>query len=91
MCLAIPGQITEILHQSADSRVGKVNFDGIVKEVNLTFVPQAKIGDYVTVHVGFALNTVDEQEALSVIRHMNRVAQRNTRRLHEVRKRISKS
>ena len=44
-------------------RVGRVSFGGIVKEVNLAFVPEANVGDYVIVHVGLAISTVDEEEA----------------------------
>ena len=91
MCLAIPGQVIEIHQQDSISRIGKVNFDGIVKEVNLTYVPEVKIGDYVTVHVGFALAAIDEKEALEAIEYMRDIAQRNERRRDEVRKRISKS
>jgi hydrogenase expression/formation protein HypC len=91
MCLAIPGQVVEIYEQDAISRIGKVNFDGIVKEVNLTYVPEVKIGDYVTVHVGFALSIVDAKEAMETIDYMREISQRNERQLYEVRKRISKS
>ena len=47
-------------------RAGRVDFGGVVKEVNLDFVPEAQIGDYVLVHVGFALTVIDENEALQV-------------------------
>jgi hydrogenase expression/formation protein HypC len=47
-------------------RVGRVDFGGVVKEVNLDFVPEAQIGDYVLVHVGFALTVIDEREAVQV-------------------------
>jgi hydrogenase expression/formation protein HypC len=64
MCLAIPGIITTI-DPSDDEifRTGKVSFDGIFREVNLSMVPEAKIGDYVLVHVGVALQVIDEEEA----------------------------
>jgi hydrogenase expression/formation protein HypC len=51
-------------------RTGRVSFGGIVKEVNLAYVPEAQIGDYVIVHVGFALNTVDEEEAARVFEYL---------------------
>lgn len=51
-------------------RIGKVNFGGILKEVNLAYVPEAKVDDYVIVHVGFALNTVDESEAARVFEYL---------------------
>ena len=64
MCLAIPGKLVEISSQLDDVfRLGKVSFEGIKKEVNLTMVPEAKVGDYVLVHVGAAISVVDEEEA----------------------------
>jgi len=64
MCLSIPGKLVEITAELDDIfRVGKVSFDGILKEVSLTLVPEAKIGDYVLVHVGAAISTIDEDEA----------------------------
>ena len=64
MCLAIPGKVLEI-HEAHDplEREGRVNFGGIVKEVNLAYVPEAQVGDYVIVHVGFAISRVDAEEA----------------------------
>jgi hydrogenase expression/formation protein HypC len=64
MCLAIPGKITSIRNEDDPVfRTGIVSFDGIEKEVNLVMVPQAKTGDYVLVHVGVALNTINTGEA----------------------------
>ena len=64
MCLSIPGKLVEITAELDEIfRVGKVSFDGILKEVSLTLVPEAKIGDYVLVHVGAAISTIDEEEA----------------------------
>ncbi len=64
MCLAIPGKIISIENQLDDVfRIAKVSFDGIIKEVNLAMVPEAKVGDYVMVHVGSAISIVDEEEA----------------------------
>jgi len=65
MCLAIPGKILEVEGEGF-TRTGKVSFGGIVKDVNLAYTPEAKVGDYVIVHVGFAINTVDEGEAARV-------------------------
>ena len=64
MCLAIPGKILSIEDQ-IDSvfQIGKVSFSGITKKVNLSLVPEAKIGDHVLVHVGVAVSVVDEEEA----------------------------
>lgn len=74
MCLAVPGKIMSI---SGDDllRSGKVNFGGIVKEVNLSYVPEAKIGDYVVVHVGFAISIVDEQEAHQVFEYLKSIGE----------------
>ncbi|MGC8758692.1 MAG: HypC/HybG/HupF family hydrogenase formation chaperone [Bryobacteraceae bacterium] len=63
MCLAIPGEIVEILGDDPLTRVARVRFGGLVKEASLAYVPEAKPGDYVLVHAGFALQTVDEEEA----------------------------
>jgi len=64
MCLAIPGKIIKIENQIDDVfRIAKVSFNGIIKEVNLAMVPEAKIDDYVLVHVGSAISIVDEEEA----------------------------
>lgn len=73
MCLAIPGQILSIEGDDPFSRTGKVSFGGIVKEVNLAYVPEAKVGDYVIVHVGFAISVVDEQEALEVFEYLRQM------------------
>lgn len=65
MCLSIPGKLIAIVSQLDDTfRTGKVSFDGIIKEVSLTLVPEAKVGDYVLVHVGAAISTIDENEAI---------------------------
>ncbi len=64
MCLSIPGKLIEITAQLDETfRVGRVSFDGIIKEVSLTLVPEAEIGNYVMVHVGAAISVVDEEEA----------------------------
>jgi len=62
MCLAIPGKILSS-EEMGLARVGRVQFGGIVRQVRLDFVPEAEIGDYVMVHVGFAISKVDEAEA----------------------------
>ena len=67
MCLAVPGKILSISDTSPLNRKGKVSFGGAVTDVNLAYVPQAQIGDYVMVHVGFALSKVDQQEAEKLI------------------------
>jgi hydrogenase expression/formation protein HypC len=62
MCLAVPGKIIEI-YLSPPLKMGKVDFGGVFREVCLESVPEAKIGDYVIVHAGFALNTLNQEEA----------------------------
>ncbi len=66
MCLGVPGKIVEINENPSGLPMGKVNFSGITKEVCLAYVPEAKIDDYVVVHVGFAISIIDEQEAMEV-------------------------
>lgn len=69
MCLAIPGKIIKI-EGSDFERSGKVNFGGILKDVNLAYVPEAKVDDYVIVHVGFAISILDEDEANKVFEYL---------------------
>jgi hydrogenase expression/formation protein HypC len=83
MCLAIPGKIESISGSDDDilNKKGKVNFGGIMKEVCLAYVPEAKVGDYVIVHVGFALSLVDQEEALKVfdyLKHMGELEELHT-------------
>ena len=73
MCLAIPGKIESITGDDPLSRMGKINFGGILKEACLAYVPEARIGDYVIVHVGFALNVVDEEEAQKVFGYLKQM------------------
>jgi hydrogenase expression/formation protein HypC len=73
MCLAIPGKVLEI-NATVSPIIGKVSFGGIKKEICLELVPEVKIGDYVIVHVGFAISMMDEEEAqetLNMIEQMN--------------------
>jgi len=62
MCLAVPGKILEAEERDGN-RIAKVQFGGITRETLLNFVPEAQVGDYVIVHVGFAISRVDEEEA----------------------------
>ena len=78
MCLAIPGKILSIAGDDVLLRTGRVSFGGIVKEVNLAYTPEAGVGDYVIVHVGFAISTLDEAEAHRVfdyLREMDELAE----------------
>lgn len=76
MCLAIPGRIIRVsepqdgTEPSPLGRLGVVDFGGVEKEVNLAFVPEATVGDYVVVHVGFAISTMDDSEAEEVFRYL---------------------
>jgi len=67
VCLAVPGKILSTTGDDPLFRTARVSFGGIVKEVNLAYVPDAQVGDYVIVHVGFALNKLDEEEAQRVL------------------------
>jgi hydrogenase expression/formation protein HypC len=73
MCLAIPGKITTITGDEPLSRMGKVDFGGILKEASLAYVPEAKVGDYVIVHVGFAISRLDESEANEVFEYLKQM------------------
>jgi hydrogenase expression/formation protein HypC len=70
MCLAVPGQLLSIDGDDALTRRGRVAFAGIVKQVNLGFVPEAKLGDYLLVHAGFAITVIDEAEALKTLAYL---------------------
>jgi hydrogenase expression/formation protein HypC len=79
MCLAVPGQIVSITEPPTDQengylfRSGKVSFGGILKEVNLAYVPEAAVGNYVIVHVGFALSILDEDEAQATLQDLKQL------------------
>ena len=70
MCLAVPGKILDITGDDPYLRSGRVSFGGVVKQASLACVPEAKVGDYVLVHVGMALSVVDEQEAAEVFSYL---------------------
>ena len=76
MCLGVPGQILEIRREDDLGLVeGKVRFGGIVKEVNLSYTPEVKVGDYVVVHVGFSISRLDEAEADRVFRYLEEIGE----------------
>jgi len=75
MCLAIPGKILDVEINSEGVRMGRANFGGIVKQVCLEYTPDVICGDYVLVHVGFALNKVDEEEAQRTYRLLEELKQ----------------
>lgn len=66
MCLGIPGKITQTWEANG-MRMGKVDFGGVVKDACLAYVPEAEVGDYVIIHVGFAISRLDEDEALRTL------------------------
>jgi hydrogenase expression/formation protein HypC len=74
MCLAVPGKVVEILDAGDIAfRRAKVDFGGIRKEVNLAYTPEAEIGKYVLVHVGFAISVIDEAEAQRVFEYLKQM------------------
>ena len=73
MCLAVPGRILSVSGDDPLSRVGRVDFGGVVKEINLAFVPEARIDDHVLVHVGFAITVIDAAEAARVFAHLREI------------------
>ena len=78
MCLAIPGKVLEIERDANGVQMGRTNFGGIVKQVCLEYTPEVQVGDYVLVHVGFALGKVDEEEAektLQLLREMEQLGE----------------
>ena len=82
MCLAIPGRIESVKDSSDDLfREGKVNFNGVLKDIDLTLVPEARPGDYVLVHVGMGISLVDEEEAHKTFEYLEKIGE-----LEELRK-----
>lgn len=75
MCLAIPGKVTSIEGDDPIMKTGRIDFGGVIREVNLCYVPEVKIGDYVVVHVGFALSIVDEEEANKVFEYLRQIGE----------------
>ncbi|HUA36900.1 MAG TPA: HypC/HybG/HupF family hydrogenase formation chaperone [Candidatus Sulfopaludibacter sp.] len=73
MCLAIPGKIESVSGDDPLTRMGKINFGGIRKEASLAYVPEAGVGDYVIVHVGFAISRLDEDEAQKVFAYLKQM------------------
>lgn len=70
MCLGIPGEIVSIEDNPLGLRTGTVSFGGTQREVSLAYTPEAEIGDYVVVHVGFAISRIDEEEARKVFAYV---------------------
>lgn len=74
MCLAIPGRVLSISGDDPLTRSARVDFGGVVKEINLAYTPEAEPGQYVLAHVGFAMTVIDEVEARSVLDTLNELA-----------------
>jgi len=70
MCLAVPGKIISISGDEQITKIAKVDFAGIRNDISIAYVPEAKVGDYVIVHVGFALSVIDEKEAQEVFEYL---------------------
>lgn len=75
MCLAVPGKVIEILGDDPLLRSAKVSFSGVIKQVSLTCTPEAKLGDYVLVHVGVAISTVDPKEAAETFEYLKQMGE----------------
>jgi hydrogenase expression/formation protein HypC len=73
MCLAVPGKILSITGEDPLLKTGKVSFGGVVKEVSLAYVPEAEVGQYAIVHVGFAISIVDESEAQKTLDYLEQM------------------
>jgi hydrogenase expression/formation protein HypC len=83
MCLGIPGKVVEI-HEQDDLPMGKVEFGGILKDVCLSYTPEAQVGDYVLVHVGFAISRMDEAEARETFELIAQIEEEASGRLSAV-------
>ena len=71
MCLAVPGEILCITGDDPLTRLGRVSFAGIIKQINLAFVPEARVGEFVLVHAGIAIGVVDDDEARRTIAYLS--------------------
>ncbi|MBI4424932.1 MAG: HypC/HybG/HupF family hydrogenase formation chaperone [Elusimicrobia bacterium] len=75
MCLGIPGRVAELTTGESGLAMGRVDFGGVLKEVCLAYVPEAAVGDYVIVHVGFAISRLDESEAGRVFSYLRELGE----------------
>ena len=73
MCLGVPGKIVEIYERDS-LKMGKIDFGGVTREACLAYVPEAEVGDYTLIHVGFALNLISEQEAQETLELIRQIA-----------------
>jgi len=75
MCLAVPGQILDINDHGNLMRSGRVSFSGVIKQINLAYTPEAEVGNYVLVHVGFAISVINEAEANRIFAELQRLGE----------------
>jgi len=75
MCLGVPGKVVKVEENALGMTMGTVSFGGITKDVCLAYVPEARVGDYVVVHVGFALSKIDEAEAAKVFQYLKEMGE----------------
>jgi len=73
MCLAVPGRVLTISGEDPVMRVARVDFGGIVKEISLAYTPEATVGSYVLVHVGFSITVIDEDEAERIFEYLEQI------------------
>jgi len=74
MCLGVPGKITEI-YEANEMTMGKIDFGGVVREICLDFVPEAQVGEYAVIHVGFAISLLSEEEAQETLEMLREIGQ----------------
>lgn len=75
MCLAVPGRVLDLSGGDPLTRVGRVDFGGVIKEINFAFAPEAEVGDHVLVHVGFVITVIDEAEAARIFAHLAEIGE----------------
>jgi hydrogenase expression/formation protein HypC len=75
MCLGVPGQVVEVVHNEIGIPMGKVDFSGVVKEVCFAYTPEIEAGEWVVVHVGFAISQIDEAEAKKVFQYLEEIGE----------------
>lgn len=75
MCLAVPGRVLDIADDDSLMRFARVDFGGVRKKISLAYTPEAQVGDYVLVHVGFAIAVIDEAEAQRVFKHLREIGE----------------
>ena len=75
MCLGVPGKVVEVMEDPLGMTMGRVSFSGITKEVCLAYTPDAEVGDFVVVHVGFAISKINEEEAKQVFAYLEEMGE----------------